>query len=90
MTIKRDKDELIEKDDNSLEKIIEGFERKLLKCDTDGGLVHVDWDDDSPITPLGQFVFFAHFLKSCGLFQDWVDSCPDLNKGHVLSQLEKK
>lgn len=47
-----------------------------LKCETEGGIVHVEWDDSSPMTPLGQFVFFAHFLKSCDLFQNWVTDCP--------------
>lgn len=50
-----------------------------LKCETDGGTVHVEWDDTAPVTPFGQFVFFAHFLKSCNLFHDWVDSCPALS-----------
>jgi hypothetical protein len=59
----------------NLNKTITEIEESL-KCETDGGVVHVEWDDKSPMTPIGQFVFFAHFLKSCNLFQDWVENCP--------------
>ncbi|MGH7238723.1 MAG: hypothetical protein ACREHG_01525 [Candidatus Saccharimonadales bacterium] len=47
-----------------------------LTCDTYGGTVHVEWDTQAPITPIGQLVFFIQFLKACNLFGSWVDSCP--------------
>ena len=47
-----------------------------IQCDTFGGLVHVEWDDQAPVTPLGQLVFFAQFLKTCNLFDPWVKDCP--------------
>ena len=47
-----------------------------LTCDTYGGLVHVEWDEQAPITPIGQLVFFVQFLKSCNLFGQWVEDCP--------------
>jgi hypothetical protein len=45
-------------------------------CDTFGGLVHVEWDEQAPITPIGQLVFFTQFLKTCQLFAPWVEDCP--------------
>ncbi len=59
-----------------------------LKCETDGGIIHVEWDDTSPMTPLGQFVFFAHFLKTCNLFQNWVKDCPIWN--HIEQPLSRQ
>lgn len=46
-----------------------------IHCDTFTGLVHVEWDDQAPVTPIGQLVFFAQLkfweiltLKKMGLF----------------------
>jgi hypothetical protein len=47
-----------------------------MQCDTFAGLVHVEWDDQAPITPIGQLVFFSQFLKTCNLFGPWVKDCP--------------
>lgn len=52
-----------------------------LSCDTYGGLVHVEWDTQSPVTPIGQLVFFIQFLKSCDLFGTWVKDCPLTYRG---------
>ena len=41
-----------------LEQAIATVEESL-KCETEEGSIHVEWDDDAPITPFGQFVFFA-------------------------------
>lgn len=58
----------------------EGLEvqRSAATCtvDTHGRRVHVEWDPDAPVTPLGQLVFFSQFLATAGLFRDWVKSCP--------------
>lgn len=47
-----------------------------IHCDTFSGLVHVEWDDQASVTPIGQLVFFAQFLKTCNLFAPWVSDCP--------------
>jgi hypothetical protein len=44
--------------------------------DTVGGRVHVEWDPQASVTPLGQLVFFAQFLKAADLFDPWVADCP--------------
>lgn len=49
---------------------------KNIQCDTFGGLVHVEWDEQAPVTPMGQLVFFTQFLKTCNLFEPWVQDCP--------------
>ena len=47
-----------------------------IHCDTFAGLAHVEWDDQAPVTPFGQLIFFAQFLKTCNLFAPWVKDCP--------------
>jgi Transposase DDE domain group 1 len=44
--------------------------------DTYAGTVHVEWDEQEPVTPMGQLVFFINFLKQHKLFDDWVNDCP--------------
>jgi Transposase DDE domain group 1 len=44
--------------------------------DTPGGRVHVEWDTQAPLTPMGQLVFFTQFLKTAELYEPWVDECP--------------
>lgn len=63
-----------------LDKAIIEAAENLSKCDTHGGTVHIEWDDDAPVTPFGQFVFFAQFLKVSNLFDDWVNTCPAWTK----------
>ncbi len=59
------------------DQICESTELKpRIQCDTFGGLVHVEWDDQAPVTPIGQLVFFTQFLKTCNLFEPWVKDCP--------------
>ena len=43
--------------------------------DTFGGRVHVEWDPQAAVTPLGQLPFFTEFLQVSGLFDPWVASC---------------
>lgn len=50
--------------------------RGLLAVDTQGRRIHVEWDPQAPVTPLGQLVFFSQFLATAGLFSDWVQRCP--------------
>jgi hypothetical protein len=44
--------------------------------DTYAGRVQIRWDPDAAVTPLGQMAFFIAFLKSAGLFDNLVASCP--------------
>jgi len=51
-------------------------QKETVALDTFGGRVHVEWDPDAAVTPLGQLPFFIEFLKVSGLFDAWVDDCP--------------
>jgi len=44
--------------------------------DTFAGKIHVEWDPQGAVTPLGQLPFFIEFLKVSGLFERWVQGCP--------------
>ena len=44
--------------------------------DTYAGRIHVAWDPDAAITPMGQMAFFIAFLKTSGLFDNLVAACP--------------
>jgi hypothetical protein len=43
---------------------------------TVGGRVQVRWDPDAGMTPMGQLVFFAEFVRAAGWFDQVVDGCP--------------
>jgi len=45
-------------------------------ADTMGGRMHVRWDESAQATPHGQLVFFAEFLATAGVFDQWVQACP--------------
>jgi hypothetical protein len=45
-------------------------------ADTFAGRVHVEWDAEVPVTPLGQLAFFIDYLKQAGLFDARVADCP--------------
>ncbi len=47
-----------------------------LSLETFGGKVHVEWDPDSSVTPLGQLAFFIEFLKVGDLLEPWIKDCP--------------
>jgi hypothetical protein len=55
---------------------IEPSLKGLIPVDTFGGRVHVKWDREAVVTPFGQLAFFIEFLKTSGLYSDWVDECP--------------
>jgi hypothetical protein len=38
--------------------------------------LHVEWDTEAVLTPLGQLPFFIDFLKAAGLFDAFVADCP--------------
>lgn len=44
--------------------------------DTFGGRIHVEWDPQAAVTPLGQLPFFTEFLQVSGLFDPWVEGGP--------------
>lgn len=44
--------------------------------DTYAGKLHVEWDPNAAVTPLGQLPFFIEFLKTSKLFDDLVKDCP--------------
>jgi hypothetical protein len=44
--------------------------------DSFSGKVQVRWDPGSPVTAMGQMVFFIEFLKTCGVFDAWIEGCP--------------
>ena len=52
-----------------------GSELALI-AETFKGRVHVQWDPDAAVTPLGQLAFFVDFLKTADLFGPWVSECP--------------
>jgi hypothetical protein len=43
---------------------------------TMGGRIHVRWDHAAQATPHGQIVYFAEFLATAGIFDNWVKTCP--------------
>ena len=47
-----------------------------LAVETFGGRVHVEWNPQAAVTPLGQLPFFIEFLKMGDLFDPWVAECP--------------
>jgi len=44
--------------------------------ETFAGRIHVEWDPDAAVTPMGQLPFFTEFLKTSGLYKDLIDTCP--------------
>jgi hypothetical protein len=44
--------------------------------DTYAGPLHVEWDGDAAVTPLGHLAFFAEYLKLSGRFDALVADCP--------------
>jgi hypothetical protein len=51
-------------------------EISALVADTFDGKIHIEWDPEAQVTPMGQLPFFIQFLKIGGLFEPWVDDCP--------------
>src|SRR6266404_5714766 len=49
---------------------------ETVPVDTPGGRVHVEWDAQAPLTPMGQLVFFTQFLHAANLYDPWVAECP--------------
>jgi hypothetical protein len=47
-----------------------------LSLDTFAGKIQFRWAPDAGVSSLGQMPFFIEFLKTSGLFEDWVKDCP--------------
>jgi hypothetical protein len=47
-----------------------------LAVETFAGRVHVEWNPQAEVTPMGQLPFFIDFLKTAELFEPWVRDCP--------------
>jgi hypothetical protein len=47
-----------------------------LSLDTFAGKVQFRWAPEAEVSSLGQMVFFIEFLKTSGLFENWVNDCP--------------
>ena len=47
-----------------------------LNLDTFAGKIHFRWEPDAGVSVLGQMPFFIEFLKTSGLFDEWVKDCP--------------
>ena len=46
-----------------------------LVADTFDGKIHMEWNPQAQVTPLGQLPFFIQFLKMGNVFEPWVDQC---------------
>ena len=49
---------------------------EAVEVDTYGGKLHIEWDQDAAVTPIGQLPFFIQFLKLGGRFDPWIHDCP--------------
>ncbi len=49
---------------------------QAIALDTEGGRFHVQWDQSTPLTPMGQLVFFAQFLEASGLLRKFYEDAP--------------
>ena len=47
-----------------------------ITVETFGGRIHVEWNPQAAVTPLGQLPFFIEFLQISGLYEPWVSQCP--------------
>jgi hypothetical protein len=59
------------------EHAIQGVSRpSRVAVETYAGRIHVEWDPDAAVTPMGQLPFFIEFLKVSGLYDVFVAECP--------------
>ncbi len=49
---------------------------EAVEVDTFAGKLHIEWDPNATVTPMGQLPFFIQFLKLGGRFDPWVRDCP--------------
>ena len=60
------------------EQQIEGIQpaETPLSLDTFAGKIQFKWVPEAEVSSLGQMPFFIEFLKTSGLFENWVNDCP--------------
>lgn len=46
------------------------------QVETFSGKVSLRWDEEAAVTAFGQLPYFVEFLKTSGLFEEWVEDCP--------------
>src|SRR5215469_13983051 len=72
-------------DDNALTQVhpegepqIEGNQaaETPLSLDTFAGKVQFRWVPEAEVSSLGQMPFFIEYLKTSGVFENWVNDCP--------------
>src|ERR1700709_2196237 len=56
--------------------VVEVPDDQPVPIDTYSARIYIEWVPRAPVTPLGQMPFFISFLKSAGLFDSWIASCP--------------
>ena len=44
--------------------------------DTFAGRIHIEWDHNAAVTPMGQLPFFIEFMKASGLYESFLADCP--------------
>src|SRR6202451_3940133 len=54
----------------------EGVAETVVSLDRFAGKIHLRWLPDAGVSSLGQMAFFIEFLKTSGLFDQWVNDCP--------------
>ena len=56
-----------------MERIERNLQHKLdlTELDTYNGKLHVAWDEDAQVTPLGQLSFFIQYMKMGNLFGNY-------------------
>jgi hypothetical protein len=54
----------------------DGTKNNPIEVATFDGKLHIEWDTEAAVTPIGQLPFFIQFLKVGDLFEPWVSSCP--------------
>lgn len=50
-------------------------EISTLVADTFDGKIHIEWDPQAQVTPLGQLPFFIQYLQMGHFFGPWAEAC---------------
>ena len=59
------------------EQDIQAFDSSSrVAVDTFAGRIHIEWDHNAAVTPMGQLPFFIEFLKASGLYDSFLADCP--------------
>ena len=59
------------------EQDIQVFDRSSrVAVDTFAGRIHIEWDHNAAVTPMGQLPFFIEFMKASGLYDSFLADCP--------------